>query len=119
MIAPSRMSRLGRCGRKSFPTKKQRKTKSSTRRSKSKGKGSTPGKLSAPNSSLRYSRSTGMRSIWSGFMVTTSECGRPWQGSMPCIASYPACLAFCSRSAASLFALPNSTCSRRMVKSTS
>ena len=35
-IPPSRMSSEGRCGRKSFPAKKQRKTKSSMTRSRSK-----------------------------------------------------------------------------------
>ena len=48
-IAPSRISNVGMCGKKSFPTKKQMKTKSSNRRSLSNANGSGCAALAPPN----------------------------------------------------------------------
>lgn len=55
-MAPSRMSRDGRWGKKSLPTKKHRNTKSSTTRSKSYPNGTRPGAANTENSFSRYSR---------------------------------------------------------------
>ena len=53
-IAPSRISKLGKWGRKSLPTKKHINTQSSTARSKSYVKG----KFGIANSRVKYSRRT-------------------------------------------------------------
>ena len=53
-IAPSLICKDGECGKKSLPTKKQRNTKSSSKRSKSKANGN----YMSLNSKYRYSLTT-------------------------------------------------------------
>ena len=84
-MAPSRISKLGRCGKKSLPTKKIRKTQSSIARSRSNGNG-----VSGTSSSIsRYSRSVGtsrkMNGFFSGFFGASSfgralpvQCAAMW-----------------------------------------
>ena len=60
----------GRCGKKSFPTKKHRNTKSSMMRSMSCWKGSGVGKDSGRNYQSKYSRSVEMRTNCSGLRMT-------------------------------------------------
>ena len=68
-IAPSRISRDGRCGRKSLPTKKMRSTQSSIACSRLKGKG-VCGTLS---STSRYSRRIAISRNMNGFFFGRND----------------------------------------------
>eukprot|EP00982_Pelagococcus_subviridis_P013038 31210-Pelagococcus_subviridis.AAC.7 len=71
-IAPSRISSVGECGKKSFPTKKHMKMKSSNRRSTSNLNGSStapPCDEIGLKSSARYSLKTATDRSWYGFLA--------------------------------------------------
>lgn len=70
-IAPSRISSEGKCGRKSFPTKKMRKTQSSIARSRLKGKVW----IGAESSTARYSRSVATSRKMNGLRLPGAPLG--------------------------------------------
>mmetsp|Transcript_70792 Transcript_70792/g.163665 ORF Transcript_70792/g.163665 Transcript_70792/m.163665 type:complete len:220 (+) Transcript_70792:2018-2677(+) len=72
-MLPSLMDREGKCGRKSLPTKKHMKTKSSIARSKSYGLSSGMRSLRSSNWRARYWRKMGMARIWKGFWMPMSS----------------------------------------------
>mmetsp|Transcript_26297 Transcript_26297/g.88095 ORF Transcript_26297/g.88095 Transcript_26297/m.88095 type:complete len:261 (-) Transcript_26297:313-1095(-) len=105
-MAPSWISRAGMCGRKSFPTKKQRKMKSSMHRSRSKGMPGAAMRM-PPNSTARYSRSVWMRRSWRGLGPLAPEVS---SSSSPSAAAVPSSAACFLRSSLGL-----STTSRRIM----
>ena len=86
-IAPLRMSRLGRCGRKSLPTKKHTKMKSSINRSRSHPPAHEKSHPRA-NSRSRYSRNVDTWSHWNGVCPVPAAA---------CAASVPSCVESSSR----------------------
>ena len=75
-IAPSRISSDGRCGRKSFPTKKMRKTQSSIARSRSNGNECTGDESSTARYSRRIATSRKMNGLSAvGFWTASASPG--------------------------------------------
>mmetsp|Transcript_1693 Transcript_1693/g.3540 ORF Transcript_1693/g.3540 Transcript_1693/m.3540 type:complete len:262 (-) Transcript_1693:400-1185(-) len=85
-MAPFLISRDGRCGKKSLPTKKQRKMKSSIKRSRSNPPATE--KSACSNSLRKYSRKMLTCSHWNG--VCSVDC-RSASIAAPPSASAPAC----------------------------